>query len=40
MAEIEVKNLTNEVVGKLELSDAVFKSPLNEPLIWEAVKHY
>jgi large subunit ribosomal protein L4 len=40
MAEIEVKNLTNEVVGKLELSDAVFKAPLNEPLIWEAVKHY
>ncbi len=40
MAEIEVKNLTNEVVGKLELSDEVFKAPLNEPLIWEAVKHY
>jgi large subunit ribosomal protein L4 len=40
MAEIEVKNLANEVVGKLELSDAVFKVELNEPLIWEAVKHY
>ena len=40
MAEIEVKNLANEVVGKLELSDAVFKAVLNEPLIWEAVKHY
>jgi large subunit ribosomal protein L4 len=40
MAEIEVKNLANEVVGKLELSDEVFKAPLNVPLIWEAVKHY
>jgi large subunit ribosomal protein L4 len=40
MAEIEVKNLANEVVGKLELSDVVFKAEFNQPLIWEAVKHY
>jgi large subunit ribosomal protein L4 len=40
MAEIEVKNLANEVVGKLELSDAVFGAEFNQPLIWEAVKHY
>ena len=40
MAEIEVKNLANEVVGKLELSEAVFNAEFNEPLIWEAVKHY
>ncbi len=40
MAEIEVKNLANEVVGRLELSDEVFKAPVNIPLIWEAVKHY
>ncbi len=40
MAEIEVKNLSNEVVGKMELSDAVFKAEFNEVLIWEAVKHY
>ena len=40
MAEIEVKNLANEVVGKLELSDEVFKAEFNQPLIWEAVKHY
>jgi len=40
MAEIEVKNLANEVVGKLELSDAVFKAEFNQTLIWEAVKHY
>jgi len=40
MAEIEVKNLANEVVGKLEVSDEVFKAEFNQPLIWEAVKHY
>lgn len=40
MAEIEVRNLANEVVGKLELSDAVFKAEFNQPLVWEAVKHY
>jgi len=40
MAEIEVKSLSNEVVGKMELSDAVFKAEFNEALIWEAVKHY
>jgi large subunit ribosomal protein L4 len=40
MAEIEVKNLANEVVGKLELSDEVFSAKFNQPLIWEAVKHY
>lgn len=40
MAEIEVRNLANEVVGKLELSDAVFKAEFNQPLIWEAIKHY
>jgi large subunit ribosomal protein L4 len=40
MAEIDIKNLANEVVGKLEVSDEVFKADLNEPLIWEAVKHY
>ena len=40
MAEIEVKNLANEVVGKLELSDDVFNAEFNQPLIWEAVKHY
>jgi len=40
MADIEVKNLANEVVGRLEVSDTVFQVELNEPLIWEAVKHY
>jgi large subunit ribosomal protein L4 len=40
MAEIDIKNLANEVVGKLDLADEVFKAKLNTPLIWEAVKHY
>jgi large subunit ribosomal protein L4 len=40
MAEIDVKNLGNEVVEKLQLSDEVFGAELNETLIWEAVKHY
>jgi len=40
MAEIDIRNLQNEVVGKLELSDEVFKAEFNEPLIWEAVRHY
>ncbi len=40
MAEIDVKNLANEVVGKMELLDEVFMAPVNVPLIWEAVKHY
>jgi large subunit ribosomal protein L4 len=40
MAKIDVKNLANEVVDTLELSDVVFKAEFNEPLIWEAVMHY
>ncbi len=40
MAEIEVRNLSNEVIGKVELSDAVFRAEFNPPLIWEAIKHY
>jgi large subunit ribosomal protein L4 len=40
MAEIEVKNLANEVVATLDLSDKVFKAEPNLPLVWEAVQHY
>ncbi|MEJ2109152.1 MAG: 50S ribosomal protein L4 [Acidobacteriota bacterium] len=40
MAKIDVKNLANEVVDSLELSDDVFKAEFNEPLIWEALMHY
>jgi large subunit ribosomal protein L4 len=40
MPVVKVKNLKNEEVGELELSDEVFGAPLNKPLIYEAVKNY
>jgi large subunit ribosomal protein L4 len=40
MPVVKVKNLNNEEVGELELSEAVFGAPLNKPLIYYAVKGY
>jgi len=40
MPTVEVKNLKNEGVGQIELSDEVFGAPLNEALIYDAVKNY
>jgi large subunit ribosomal protein L4 len=40
MPVVKVKNLKNEEVGELTLSDDVFGAPLNKPLIYEAVKSY
>jgi len=40
MPVIKIKNLKNEDVGDLELSDSVFGAPLNEPLIHSAVRNY
>jgi large subunit ribosomal protein L4 len=40
MATVDVKNLKNEVVGKLDLSDDVFAGPVNEGLLHDAVKQY
>src|ERR1041384_4115286 len=40
MLVVKVKNLKNEEVGELTLSDDVFGVPLNKPLIYEAVKSY
>ena len=40
MPVVKVKNLKDEEVGELELSDAVFGAPLNKPLIYSAVKCY
>ncbi len=40
MANINVVNLGGEKVGELELLDRVFTGEVNEPLIWESVKHY
>src|SRR5882672_8359889 len=40
MPKVDIKNLKNEVVGKLELSDEVFSGPINEGLLHDAVKQY
>jgi len=40
MATVEIKNLKNEVVGKLDLSDDVFAGEINEGLLNDAVKQY
>src|SRR5947208_7016883 len=40
MAAVEIKNLNNEVVGTLELSDEIFNGPINEGLMHQAVKQY
>jgi large subunit ribosomal protein L4 len=40
MPIVEVKNLKNEVVGKLPLSDEIFSGDVNEGLLWEVVKYY
>jgi large subunit ribosomal protein L4 len=40
MATVDVKNLNNEVVGTLDLADAVFAGPINEGLMHLAVKQY
>jgi large subunit ribosomal protein L4 len=40
MATVDVKNLKNEVVEKLELADAVFGGPINQDLMHQAVKQY
>jgi len=40
MASVDIKNLNNEVVGKLDLSDDVFGGPINEGLLNDAVKQY
>ena len=40
MATVDVKNLKNEVVGKIDLADAVFAGPINEDLMHQAVKQY
>lgn len=40
MPVVKIKNLKNEEVGEVELSDKVFGAPLNKSLIYEAVKGY
>jgi len=40
MAIVDIKNLNNEIVGQLDLADAVFAGPVNEGLMHLAVKQY
>ena len=40
MASVDIKNLNNEVVGKLDLADEVFSGPINVGLMHQAVKQY
>jgi large subunit ribosomal protein L4 len=39
MPSVEVVDLNNAVVGSLELADEVFAAPINEDLLYEAVRH-
>jgi large subunit ribosomal protein L4 len=40
MPKVDVVDLNNEKVGEVDLSDAVFAAPVNEALLYEAVRHY
>jgi large subunit ribosomal protein L4 len=40
MAEVEVKNLKNKVVEKLDLADEVFAYQAKPSLVWEAVRAF
>src|ERR1700751_123482 len=40
MPSVDVVDLNNAVVGSLELADEVFNAPVNEALLYEAVRHY
>ncbi len=39
MPTVDVVNLNADVVGSVELSDEVFAAPVNEALLYEAVRH-
>ena len=40
MPKVDVVDLNNQKVGELELSEAVFAAPVNDALLYEAVRHY
>jgi large subunit ribosomal protein L4 len=40
MPSVDVLDLSNKKVGSLDLADAVFAAPVNENLLYEAVRHY
>ncbi|MEQ1887386.1 MAG: 50S ribosomal protein L4 [Bryobacteraceae bacterium] len=40
MPSVDIIDLNNKKVGTVELADAVFGAPVNEALLYEAVRHY
>ncbi len=40
MPSVDVIDLSNQKVGTLELAESVFGAPVNEHLLYEAVRHY
>ncbi len=40
MPTVDVVDLSNQKVGEIELADEVFAAPVNEALLYEAVRHY
>lgn len=40
MPKVDVVDLNNTKVGEVELADSVFGAPVNEALLYEAVRHY
>ena len=40
MPSVDIIDLKNKVVGTLDLADSVFAAPVNEALLYEAVRHY
>ena len=40
MPSVDIIDLSNQKVGTLDLADAVFGAPVNEALLYEAVRHH
>jgi large subunit ribosomal protein L4 len=40
MPSVDIIDLSNKKVGTVDLADAVFGAPVNEALLYEAVRHY
>jgi large subunit ribosomal protein L4 len=40
MPSVDIIDLNNKTVGTLDLADAVFGAPVNEALLYEAVRHH
>ncbi|MFB3779090.1 MAG: 50S ribosomal protein L4 [Bryobacteraceae bacterium] len=40
MPKVDVVDLSNQKVGEMELADEVFAAPVNEALLYEAVRHH